>query len=203
LVSISKIRLFLFNTQEGNKMKLSMISKGLLIALPMMVLAGCASDDKSDSDSSSSETNKSSEQTNANETGNTVDTDTLEAEGLTSEEKLAKEYGDVILETTILFAFDQSAIPDKFASILDAHAKYLIDNPEKKMVIEGHADEKGTPEYNVALGERRADAVSTYLENNGVSSSQLSTVSYGEEKPVNKAHTEAAHAENRRAELTY
>jgi peptidoglycan-associated lipoprotein len=69
--------------------------------------------------------------------------------------------------------------------------------------VEGHADERGTPEYNIALGERRAKAVVTYLENLGVSSSQLSVVSYGEEKPVANEHTEAAFAKNRRAVLVY
>ncbi|HIP76248.1 MAG TPA: peptidoglycan-associated lipoprotein Pal [Psychromonas hadalis] len=198
-------------------MKLSMISKGLLIALPMIVLAGCASDDKSDSDSAASETNHRTvqatddangvivikQEAEAQELTAEVQELTPEVQELTPEEQLAKDYGDVILETTIHFEFDQSAIPAEFTATLDAHAKMLIDNPEKKMVVEGHADEKGTPEYNIALGERRADAVVTYLENSGVSSDQLSTVSYGEEKPVNMNHNAAAQAENRRAELTY
>ena len=71
------------------------------------------------------------------------------------------------------------------------------------VVIEGHADERGTPEYNIALGERRAKAVETYLMNMGVNGSQLSVVSYGEEKPMVKDRTEAAFAKNRRAVLVY
>jgi peptidoglycan-associated lipoprotein len=72
-----------------------------------------------------------------------------------------------------------------------------------KVLVEGHADERGTPEYNIALGERRAKAVVTYLENMGVSSAQLSVVSYGEEKPMIKDRSENAFAKNRRAVLVY
>ncbi len=72
-----------------------------------------------------------------------------------------------------------------------------------KVVIEGHADERGTPEYNIALGERRAQAVEDYLHNLGVQDSQTSTVSYGEEKPLVDASTESAYAKNRRAVLVY
>ena len=70
-------------------------------------------------------------------------------------------------------------------------------------MIEGHADERGTPEYNVALSERRAQAVTTYLENMGVTSAQLSVVSYGEEKPMVKDRSEEAFAKNRRAVIVY
>ncbi|WP_022941816.1 peptidoglycan-associated lipoprotein Pal [Psychromonas hadalis] len=183
-------------------MNLSMISKSLLIALPMLALGACSSN--SDSDAASSETNKAAtEEVVENGADNTVETDVIEAVELTEEEQLVQEYTWAILETTINFEFDKSAIAPRFTKILDAHAKFLVNNPEKALTIEGHADEKGTPEYNIALGERRANSVSTYLENMGVATSQISVVSYGEEKPVNLGHDTAAHAENRRAELTY
>ncbi len=103
----------------------------------------------------------------------------------------------------IYFDFDQSRVNSEFAAILDAHAKYLNENSDVKVLIEGHADERGTPEYNIALGERRAKAVAKYLENLGVMSSQISIVSYGEEKPMVKGRTEEAFAKNRRAVLVY
>jgi len=181
-------------------MNLSMISKSLLIALPMLALGACSSN--SDSDADSTETNKAATEQAVTET-NTVETDVIEAVELTEEELMVQEYTAAILETTINFEFDKSTIAPRFTMILDAHAKYLVANPDKSIVIEGHADEKGTPEYNIALGERRANSVSTYLENMGVAAKQLSVVSYGEEKPVNFGHDAAAHAENRRAELTY
>ena len=163
-------------------MNLSMISKSLLIALPMLALGACSS--SSDSDADSSETNKkaATEEVAAAGEDNTVETDVIEAVELTEEEQLVQEYTWAILETTINFEFDKSVIAPRFTKILDAHAKFLTDNPEKSLTIEGHADEKGTPEYNIALGERRGNSVSTYLENMGVAASQLSVVSYGEEK---------------------
>lgn len=175
-----------------------MISKSLLIALPMFALAACSSN--SDSSADSMETTKSAAEAGAD---NTVETDVIEAVALTAEELLVEQYSMAILETTINFDFDKSTIAPRFTKILDAHAKFLVDNPSKALTIEGHADEKGTPEYNIALGERRANSVSTYLENMGVGADQLSVVSYGEEKPVSLGHNDAAHAENRRAELTY
>ncbi|MCP4323941.1 MAG: peptidoglycan-associated lipoprotein Pal [Alteromonadales bacterium] len=184
-------------------MNLSTISKSLLIALPMLALGACSS--TSDSDADSTETSKKASTEEVAEAGadNTVQTDAIEAVELTEEEQLVQKYTWAILETTINFEFDKSTIAPRFTKILDAHAKFLTDNPEKSLTIEGHADEKGTPEYNIALGERRGNAVSTYLENMGVAASQLSVVSYGEEKPVNLGHDAVAHAENRRAELTY
>jgi len=178
-------------------MNLSLISKSLLIALPMLALGACSS--TSDSDADSTETSKAV----VAEAEKTVETDVIEAVQLTEEEMLVQEYTAAILETTINFEFDKSAIAPRFTAILDAHAKLLVANPGKSVTIEGHADEKGTPEYNIALGERRANSVATYLENMGVAASQLTVVSYGEEKPVNFAHDAAAQAENRRAVLTY
>jgi peptidoglycan-associated lipoprotein len=76
-----------------------------------------------------------------------------------------------------------------------------MNNSQEKIVIEGHCDERGTAEYNIALGERRAKSVKRYLINLGVDSSQLSTISYGEERPADPGHNEAAWAKNRRAEF--
>ncbi|WP_413702228.1 peptidoglycan-associated lipoprotein Pal [Psychromonas sp. KJ10-10] len=104
---------------------------------------------------------------------------------------------------TIQFDFDKSTIKPEFESVLLAHVAYLVDHPQKMLTIEGHADEKGTPEYNISLGERRAKVVATYLENNGVVPNQISVISYGEEKPINTENNESAWSENRRAELVY
>lgn len=180
-------------------MNLTMISKSLLIALPILALGACSS--TADMDSKSAES--TSEQAADKTVDTTVQTATIDAVELTEQEKLAQQYSDAILETTIHFDFDKSMIKPEFMKILDAHAKYLVANPAKSVTIEGHTDEKGTPEYNIALGERRAVSVATYLESMGVASSQIKVVSYGEEKPSNLAHNAAAWAENRRAELAY
>ena len=184
-------------------MNLTMISKSLLIALPMLALGACSSTTDMDSESAESATEQAMEQVTDTSVDNTVQTDMIEAVELTEEELMAQEYSDAILETTILFDFDNSMIRPEFIKVLDAHANFLVANPAKSVTVEGHADEKGTPEYNIALGERRAMSVATYLESMGVTSSQINVVSYGEEKLVNLEHSEAASVENRRAELAY
>ncbi|MFD0965595.1 peptidoglycan-associated lipoprotein Pal [Seminibacterium arietis] len=104
---------------------------------------------------------------------------------------------------TVYFGFDKYAVEGEYAQILDAHAAYLNATPASKVSVEGHADERGTPEYNIALGQRRADAVKNFLSAKGVQAGQVSTVSYGEEKPAALGHDEAAYSKNRRAVLVY
>ncbi len=108
-----------------------------------------------------------------------------------------------LYEKTIYFDFDESTIRPEFMDTLRAHAEYLVNTPSAHLVIEGHCDERGSREYNIALGERRANAVRRFLEAEGVSPIQLETVSYGEERPVDPGHDESAWAKNRRAELVY
>jgi len=185
-------------------MNLSNISKSLLIALPMLALGACSSNSATDTESAEKNDAVVETATNtADNNANTVQTDVIEAIELTEEEKLVEQYSSAILDTTIHFEFDKSTITPKFALVLDAHAKFLVDNANKSVTVEGHTDEKGTPEYNIALGERRALAVSNYLQNMGVAEGQIKVVSYGEEKPANFGHNEAAWFENRRAELVY
>ena len=104
---------------------------------------------------------------------------------------------------TVYFGFDKYNIEAQYVQILDAHAAYLNATPASKVVVEGNTDERGTPEYNIALGQRRADAVKSFLAGKGVEGSKVSTVSYGEEKPAVLGHDEAAYSKNRRAVLAY
>jgi peptidoglycan-associated lipoprotein len=111
---------------------------------------------------------------------------------------------DSLLSSRIIyFDFDQETIRDEFIAVLRTHAAYLISNPASAVVIEGHADERGSREYNIGLGERRANAVKRFLEAEGVSRSQISTLSYGEERPAVYGNDELSWAENRRAVLVY
>jgi len=107
------------------------------------------------------------------------------------------------LAHVIYFDFDQSTIKAEFRSALNGHAAYLSQNPSAKIVLEGHADERGTREYNIALGERRGNAVSRYLVVQGVSIGAIEVVSFGEERPVNSGSDSASLAENRRVEVRY
>ena len=104
---------------------------------------------------------------------------------------------------TIYFAFNSENIQDEYLAVMQKHANYLKKNPDARVIIEGHTDERGTPEYNIALGERRARSVARYMQNLGVDVNQLSIVSYGEEKPAVEGHNEAAWSKNRRAVLNY
>ena len=107
------------------------------------------------------------------------------------------------LAHVIYFDFDQSTIKPEFRSALNGHAAYLSQNPSARIVLEGHADERGTREYNIALGERRGNAVSRYLVVQGVSIEAIEVVSFGEERPVNSGSESASLSENRRVEVRY
>ena len=103
----------------------------------------------------------------------------------------------------IYFDFDKSEIKPEFADIVAAHARNLTGHPGLKIKLEGNTDERGTREYNIGLGERRAQAVRRALMLQGVAESQLATVSFGSERPAVEGDAEAAWAQNRRVELVY
>lgn len=108
-----------------------------------------------------------------------------------------------LAKRVIYFDFDSSNIGDDAKKLIELHAKYLADHPETSVVLEGHTDERGSREYNIALGERRAQAVKQIMLLYGVAESQIQTISFGEERPVAPGHDEAAWALNRRVEIVY
>jgi peptidoglycan-associated lipoprotein len=103
------------------------------------------------------------------------------------------------LNENVYFDFDEATLDNPAQELLKQKAMWLRDNPDAGVVIEGHCDERGTNAYNMALGERRAESVKMFLVNLGVSDARLTTISYGEEKPVDMGHNEEAWAKNRRA----
>ena len=105
--------------------------------------------------------------------------------------------------TRYYFDFDKSDLKSEAMEPLRYHAQRIKENPSLRVILEGHADERGTTEYNLALGERRALAVQQYLLANGVSTTQLEIVSYGEARPTTNASTEQAWSSNRRVELKF
>lgn len=105
--------------------------------------------------------------------------------------------------TVFYFDFDKSIVRPAAREALAKHAEFLINNPDARIVLEGHADERGTREYNMALGERRAKAVLRYLTIQGVAASQIETVSFGEEVPVSFGHDDDSWQLNRRVEVRY
>ena len=183
-------------------MQLNKVLKGLLIALPVLAMTACSSSDDAANASGSTETNQQQQATTTTDTtDNTVATPMGEGNASVSEQE-AKEQA-LRENQTVYFAFDNATISSDYEDMLAAHASYLSKNPNLKVTIEGYTDERGTPEYNIALGERRAKAVEKYLEALGVEASQVSIVSYGEEKPLVFGQTEQAYAKNRRAVLVY
>ena len=109
----------------------------------------------------------------------------------------------LLARKVIYFDFDKSEIKPEFADLVSAHARNLTGHPGLKIKLEGNTDERGTREYNIGLGERRAQAVRRALMLQGVAQSQLTTVSFGAERPAAEGDDEAAWAQNRRVELAY
>ena len=111
--------------------------------------------------------------------------------------------GPANIEKIVYFDYDSFIIKPEFQSTIEAHAQYLKSNSRAKISLEGHTDERGGREYNLALGQKRADAVRQSLTLLGVATSQIETVSFGEEKPAMQGADESAFAKNRRAEFFY
>lgn len=103
----------------------------------------------------------------------------------------------------IYFEYDSSRIQEQFSQAVEAHSEYLANHPDVQLRLEGHTDERATREYNVALGERRAESVQRAMVLAGAGSDQISTLSFGEERPAELGSTESAYAANRRVELIY
>lgn len=184
-------------------MRLNKIVKALAVSLPLLAISACSTTDTSAEDARLAAEKAAAEaQATASQEAENVRTAALQREETLAENARLK-VKELLAENVIYFGFDKSTLSSDFSDILDAHAAFLSANANQSVVIEGHADERGTPEYNIALGERRAKSVVTYLENMGVSSSQLTVVSYGEEKPMVKNRSEDAFAKNRRAVLVY
>jgi peptidoglycan-associated lipoprotein len=103
----------------------------------------------------------------------------------------------------VYFDFDDYSIKQDYAALIERHGKYLVANPALAIKLEGHTDERGGSEYNLALGQKRADAAQRALKMYGVKDAQVESVSWGKEKPKAMGHDEAAWTQNRRADLQY
>jgi peptidoglycan-associated lipoprotein len=104
---------------------------------------------------------------------------------------------------SIYFDYDSNAVKDEYRGLVQAHSRYLADKRDSRIRIEGNCDERGSREYNLALGQRRAESVKKVMTVLGVADARIETVSYGEEKPVAPGHDESAWAQNRRADIKY
>jgi len=185
-------------------------TKTVLAMLPALMLLGCGTSgeveeetDSGVSSSSSTDGSGSSATTSGVGAGDTASGESMgEREAVFSGDPL-DDPDSLLAKRVIYFDFDQSDIKSEFRAIIQAHAEYLANNSNVSVTLEGHADERGTREYNIALGERRANAVQRMLTLQGVSVSQVRVISYGEERPAALGHDEASLALNRRVEFVY
>ncbi len=114
-----------------------------------------------------------------------------------------KDPNNILSKRSIYYDLDKFDVRDEYRPLVEAHAKYLRDNPSAKMLVQGNTDERGSREYNVALGQRRADGVKKMLMLLGAKEAQVESVSLGEEKPKSDGHDEKAWSQNRRSDMLY
>jgi len=175
---------------------LSWISLSALVAGTMLIASCSSTPKKTDTGPATTTTESSGAGTSGLSSGGVGAGQQLSPEQLARQELEKVGY-------IVYFDYDKSDVKSDYASLIAAHAKYLAANPSRKVRLEGNTDERGSREYNIGLGERRAQAVRQALMLQGVSDSQITTLSYGEERPAVDGHDEAAYAKNRRVELAY
>lgn len=171
------------------------MTKGIIIGLIAcgLLVAGCSSSKPPVEETTSSSTMGQDQGATTGETGEAERPDRGTVESM----------NEVIASLkTVYFDFDRYNLRDDARRALEQDAEILKNNPDIKVMVEGHCDERGTNEYNLALGENRANAVRDYLVRLGIDAGRLSTISYGEERPVAMGHDEAAWAQNRRAQFS-
>lgn len=130
----------------------------------------------------------------------TVTTDGVQGRGLPA---VLTDPKSILSKRSVYFDYDSYEVKSEYKDLVTAHAKFLAENRQYKMLIQGNTDERGSREYNLALGQKRADAIRKMLSLLGVREEQIESVSLGEEKPKNEGHNEAAWAENRRGDMLY
>lgn len=185
-------------------------TKIVLAMLPALMLLGCGTsgevEDAADtgvSTTAPAEDSGSAATTSGVSGAETASGEQMQMEDAASTMDPLDDPASLLAKRVVYFDFDKSDIKGEFRDIIQAHAQYLANNANVSITLEGHADERGTREYNVALGERRANAVRDMLTLQGASSSQIRVVSYGEERPASLGHDEDSWALNRRAEFIY
>jgi peptidoglycan-associated lipoprotein len=181
-------------TTSMNMMRIA--RTGLCVTAVALAMAGCSSVSLDDKKAAPVETAKP---TAINPTADTPATSQSQVTSIDLTKKDMAAQSD--LPRVIYFDFDSYAVKDEFRPTVEAHAKLLSANRQKKLAIEGHTDERGGREYNLALGQKRAEAVAKSLALLGANEGQLEAVSFGKERPAVQGTDEAAWAKNRRAEL--
>lgn len=186
----------------------------LILGLALLFVAGCSSTATEPENGEGDRTGGADAEEQSDSDGDSGDAygagdgDGVAEEEMSDEEQAKSEMEearDKAMDAagTVYFDFDSSEIRRESRSTLETHAAYLSEDEDASVELSGHTDERGSREYNMALGERRAESVARFLRVNGVSEDQIETVSYGEEKPEVDESNEEAWAENRRVEIDY
>jgi peptidoglycan-associated lipoprotein len=184
-----------------------MLKRLLFIVIGTAFLAACETASTTSGDAAGEVTTSAAAETTSTAASSTSTSSTASSSSssaataeaaLSPEEELKREFAKV--GSTVLFDFDSSALSDYAQRTLDRQAAFLNARPQARVIIGGHADERGTREYNLALGERRATAVRDYLVSKGINSDRIRTISYGKERPSQNGSNEAAWRLNRRSE---
>lgn len=171
-----------------------------LIAMAMaLVLAGCGSDVKLDQPAEGTSTAAGAGAGGAQGQGTGQSSVTQVQAGASAADKA----GPVGVAKVIYFDYDSYTVKPDYQSVVDQHARFLQSHPNARLVLEGNTDQRGSREYNLALGQKRADAVRRALTLVGANDSQIEAVSFGKEKPAVEGNTEEAYAKNRRVEFRY
>jgi peptidoglycan-associated lipoprotein len=165
-----------------------------------ILLAGCQQNPPAEKGAAVEERNVTAGSTGASTSGSTG---ANVAATNTGQGNPLRDPRSILSKRSVYFDFDSYAVKDDYRSLIDAHGKYLQGNRTARMTIQGNCDERGSREYNIALGQRRADAVKRMMLLDGATDPQIETVSFGKEKPRNSGHDESAWAENRRDDFVY
>ena len=168
--------------------------KGLSVCLlGLLFLAGCAGQDVKD------QPKAAVEYRTATQAG--ADTKAAGQQAVTANP--LKDPNNILSKRSVYYDFDKSDVKTEYKPMVEAHAKYLTGNKGAKVAVQGNCDERGSREYNIALGNRRADSVRKVMNVMGASDSQIEVVSFGEEKPRATCHDESCWKENRRSDIVY
>ncbi|HSP31623.1 MAG TPA: peptidoglycan-associated lipoprotein Pal [Halomonas sp.] len=181
-------------------MQLKPLARSLAAALSIVVIAGCSSTGGTQDGDSYGSQDGSTTGSSTSGTGTGSQYGSSSGSGSGAGQQADSRIPEV---RTIYFDYDRDTIKSEYESVVMAHARYLRANPDAQVVLHGHTDERGTREYNMALGERRAGAVERFLNIQGVSSAQMNVVSYGEERPAVNGQDESAYSQNRRVVFNY
>ena len=181
-------------------MKRTVVIPALFAALSAVVLSGCSSTPSGPEQTGAAVENRAEDSSKvATVQAGNVDANTLDARA----QAMLRDPKNILSKRSVYFDYDRFDIKSDFQNLVSAHAKFIAEHKEAKVLIQGNTDDRGSREYNLALGQKRADAVKKGLTLLGAKESQVESVSLGEEKPKSEGHNEAAWAENRRSDILY